>query len=110
MSTQDFGSVALQVDSQVLRRQAAEVEQKINRMAQRFREMDEIVRRSERYWIGEAGEQHRQAYRKDSEAAEQMLQRLRGYPPDLLKISHNYEETEEGVASAASSLKTNVLH
>ena len=53
-----------------------------------------IVRNTSRYWIGEAGNEHRRAFLEERDDIDEILVRLKEYPDDLLKIAGLMEETE----------------
>ena len=56
------GAVELLVTPDVLNQKAVEVEKNINNMRQRFDAMKTLVEKSKGYWLGEAGDMHRQNY------------------------------------------------
>lgn len=95
MSTEGWGSVKVRVSSEVLRRNAAEVTGRIDRVQRLFEEMDGRIRGTRGYWIGAGGEAHRKAYEMEKETIALILRRLREFPDDLLKISGNYERGEQ---------------
>lgn len=109
MNAQSWGTVEIRVSTSELRRQAAEVSRRVQSLATRFSELERTVSGTKSYWIGEAGDLHRQLYAERKDDIETMLRRLREHPVDLLKISGNYEQTEETVATSFGTLRGDVI-
>ena len=60
--------------------------------------MKSPVEKSSGYWVGEAGDMHRQNYTDQIENIETMLKRLSEHPVDLSTIAQKYSETELRIA------------
>ena len=104
-----WGDVALRVAPETLRRQAFEVDRRIDALNARFQELDGIMKRSRSYWVGASGTLYRDDYDREREQIRQMLTRLRRFPRELLEISGNYVKTDETLAASAALLKTDAL-
>ncbi|MDD3253297.1 MAG: WXG100 family type VII secretion target [Lachnospiraceae bacterium] len=88
------GSVELLVTPEVLNQKAAEVEKNVANMKTRFENMKRLVEKSKGYWVGEAGDQHRQNYTDQMENIDIVLRRLGEHPGDLRVIAQTYSTTE----------------
>ena len=100
------GAVELLVTPDVLNQKAVEVEKNINNMRQRFDAMKTLVEKSKGYWLGEAGDMHRQNYTEQQDSIDEVLF---NYPIDLRNIAQTYSATELKVESIIQSLPGDVL-
>ncbi len=110
MDGQSWGTVEVRVSTAELRRQAAEVSRRVESLTARFSELERTVNSTKGYWLGEAGELHRRFYAERKDDIETMLRRLREHPTDLLRISGNYEQTEEIVAESFNTLRGDAIN
>ncbi|RKJ02698.1 hypothetical protein D7X87_16575 [bacterium D16-54] len=104
-----IGAVELLVTPDVLNQKAVEVEKNISNMRQRFDTMKTLVEKSKGYWIGEAGDMHRQNYSEQQDNIDQVLNRLSEHPIDLRSIAQTYSATELKVENIIQSLPGDVL-
>lgn len=103
------GKVEFKVSTEALKQKADEVSREICKMVDRFDEMEQIVNRTSYYWIGEAGDLHRKLYREQKETVDEMMQRLREHPNDLLMIAEGYISTERLTKEIANQLSGNAI-
>lgn len=103
------GSVEVLVTPEVLIEQAEEVRRLGNDMKIHFQEMESIMNKTRNYWIGEAGDIHRQRYEEHKDDIDQMLRRLLEHPDDLLMISGNYSAAEKSNVEAALALPEDII-
>jgi uncharacterized protein YukE len=68
-----------------------------------------IVRNTSRYWIGEAGNEHRRAFLEERDDIDEILVRLKEYPDDLLKIAGLMEDTETKTNDIVSQPSTQLI-
>lgn len=94
------GAVELLVTPEILHQKATEVETHVKAMKTRFDNMKALVDKSNGYWIGEAGDMHRQNYADQVESIEQILRRLGEHPGDLRVIAQTYSATELKIEEA----------
>ena len=99
----------LRVTPEQLKIKATETTAEINQMSQAFDELARVVARTSHYWIGEAGNSHRQEYEKEKKEIDEMLRRLKEHPADLLKMANVYETTEDKVEALAADLPDDVI-
>jgi WXG100 family type VII secretion target len=93
-----LGDVELLVTPEQLNNKAAEVEKNVANMRTRFDNMKRLIDKSQNYWIGDAGDMHRQNYADQVENIELVLKRLAEHPEDLRAIAQTYSETELKIA------------
>lgn len=103
------GAVEILVTPEVLNQKAVEVEKNVSNMRTRFETMKTLVEKSKGYWIGEAGDMHRQNYAEQQENIEQILKRLSEHPADLRSIAQTYSDTELRIEDVIQSLPGDVL-
>lgn len=89
MTIGDFlgGGNAIKVDTDVLITKANEVEEKVNNMKSRIGEIDDLVKGTSNYWIGEGGEAHRNLYVGQQEDIADILKRLSEHPVNLRTVA-----------------------
>lgn len=103
------GDVRIKVSTDALINKADVVSQNIIRMENCFAEMESIINRTAGYWIGEAGNMHRQIYREEIPTIEEMIKRLKEHPRDLIAIAQNYMVSEQNVREITNALAGNVI-
>ncbi len=103
------GGVELLVTPEVLNAKANEVERNIWNMKRRFDAMDTLIKKSNSYWIGEAGDMHRQNHESQVPKIEEMLEVLSRHPQDLRAIAQTYTDVELKNASIAQELPGDLL-
>lgn len=104
-----IGQVELLVTPEVLNQKAGEVEKYVANMRNRFENMKTLVDKSSGYWIGEAGELHRQNYTNQKDNIDTILRRLAEHPGDLRTIAQTYTTVELKTQEIASNLPGDVL-
>lgn len=103
------GDVQIKVDSAALLEKAGLVRTNILNMEKCFDNLEQIVTRTSYYWIGEAGEMHRNIYREQMPKVDEMLKRLKEHPADLEGIARTYESAESQIQSYAEELPGNII-
>ncbi len=103
------GSVELLVNTEIMVQQAGEVERLAADMRNRFDNISDIILRTRNYWIGEAGDLHRQRYDAQKENIEQMLRRLMEHPNDLRQMAGIYVQGEQGNVAKSQQLPSDAL-
>ncbi len=104
-----IGSVELLVTPEQLNQKAAEVEKYVANMRNRFENMKTLVEKSNGYWVGEAGDLHRQNYMSQKDNIDTILRRLAEHPVDLRAIAQTYTTTELKAQEIALDLPGDVL-
>lgn len=104
-----LGDVHIKVNSAVLNSKAQAVSDSIKSMADCFEQLETIINRTSYYWIGEAGDMHRNIYKEQKFQVDEMMKRLKEHPVDLMAIAHTYELTESMVQSMAAELPGDII-
>jgi hypothetical protein len=95
-----IGQVNIMVNTQLLINKSNEVTNSILQVEKSFESLDTAINRTAYYWIGVAGDNHRKIYNDQKYIIEEMLNRLKEHPKDLLAIAGIYDD-----ASKNKSLK-----
>ncbi len=61
------------------------------------------------YWIGEAGEMHRNMYRDLEDDIEEILKRLGEHPVDLVAIAQKYSDVELKIQQEIQELPGDII-
>ncbi|MCC8026246.1 MAG: WXG100 family type VII secretion target [Clostridium sp.] len=105
----DSAGVEIKVLPEVLNAKAQEVTAAIGQMERLFESVQRTVDRTRYYWVGEAGELHRNSFKEQQDDINHILERLKEHPVDLQKIAHTYTQTEEQLTQAASQMSSNLI-
>lgn len=92
-----------EVDTARLISAAGTLKEKIQKAETSYNNVMTIVKNTNRYWIGQAGDEHRSAFLDQQDDIDQILVRLKEHPDDLLKIAGVYEEAEKETETIASA-------
>ena len=103
------GNVHIKVNSAVLNAKAQNVSNSIKNMSNCFDQLETIINRTSYYWIGEAGDMHRNIYKEQKSQIDEMMKRLKEHPADLITIARTYESAESEVQSMASELPGDII-
>ncbi len=102
-------SIRLRVTPEVLEGKANEVTGLVNTISNNFQIISNIIQRTGGYWLGEAGDKHRQLYNDKRDEIETMMRRLMEHPKDLLVMAGIYKETEGINLTISQALPGNVI-
>ncbi len=105
----NVADVELLVTPEQLTIASAEMSDSLNRMQINVDELDQIVRATENYWKGEAGDMYRDLFLKERENINLSITRLQEHPRDLIEIAGNYIDTEQILQSLAEELPADVI-
>lgn len=105
----DGAGVEIKVLPEVLNAKAQEVTAAISQMERLFDTVQTTVDRTRYYWIGEAGELHRNMFKEQQDEIGNILERLKEHPVDLQKIANTYTQTEAQLTQAASQMSSNLI-
>lgn len=104
-----IGTVRIKVNPEAMLVQAEEVRRLANNMQAHFREIETAMENTKYYWIGEAGNAHRNLYMSQKNDIEKMMRRLLEHPTDLTNISKNYSMGERTNVQETKSLPSDVI-
>lgn len=99
----------LKVSPEELSRKAESTASHVSSVRNHFAAMQEAVRRSAGYWVGEAGDVHRRTYEEELPVLEEILKRFQEHSADLLLMSQNYLQTEQEVGAMIQELPSDVI-
>ncbi len=101
--------VVIKVTTAELYAKSQSISQLLSRMQGNFQGLKVTVDKTGNYWIGEAGDAHREMYREMVPHIEEIAQRLQEHIRELQEIAGVYEETEHQVQELAESLPSDVI-
>ena len=99
----------LLVEPDALRQKASMAEKKIQTMKTVFEEMETAVNRTNNYWIGEAGDAHREYLMSKKPDIEEMFQRLTEHVRELNQMASVYSNVEKEVTELTQDLPADVI-
>lgn len=100
---------SLLVDPEVMRHKAAAAQKKIQEMQNVFDAMETTVNRTNNYWIGEAGDAHREYFIQKKPEIEEMFKRLNEHVRDLNQMASVYANVEKEVTEISEDLPADVI-
>lgn len=103
------GKETILVPTEQLKEKADNAIKSISLMKHEMQELGDVVSGTSNYWIGEAGDQHRQMYLKYKKTQDEFMQRLEKCPPKLKEIAGIMIETDREMAILAEDLKSDVF-
>ena len=101
--------VTFKVKTEVLHQKSASINKKTSMVKKAFDEMERIVRNTNIYWEGEAGDVHRTAYQGFQEEILEIIARLEEHVTDLESMAGVYEKTEQQVQAVIEELPKDVI-
>lgn len=99
----------LLVEPDALRQKASVAEKKIQAMQIVFEEMETTINRTNNYWIGEAGDAHREYFSSKKPDIEEMFKRLTEHVRELNQMASVYSNVEKEVTQLAQDLPADVI-
>lgn len=81
------------VDTQTMIAEADEVESCILEYARLLEDISNIVKNTNIYWLGKAGDEYRNKYFKQIQTVTEIINKLGKYPEELRLMANNYEIT-----------------
>lgn len=104
-----MAGMILKVTPVEMKNKAASIEKKISEVEKSFGEIDKIIKATQRYWIGEASDQHIQNYEKKTDDIDNAIKNLKEHPVDLRKMAGIYEEAEDTAQQLAAALPIDIF-
>ena len=103
------GKARFQVNTAALRREAENLTRGFRAIRGTLDQLEKIAGRTEYYWTGEAGNDCRDALRREMAEAAEMLSRFSQTSKQLLEMAGNYEEVERAIEGSVTGLPRNVI-
>lgn len=88
---------------------ASELSGYISTMNDCFQQMKATMAQTEGYWVGEAGDAHRQLYTEQVAKTEEIISRYTEHVRDLNTMAGVYSEAETQAAAKAEELPASIL-
>ena len=104
-----IGGVTFLAKPEALIAQASLLSARIAEAETSIQSMEELIGRTNLYWLGEAAAAHRNASREKRQASEQTISGLYRQIENLLKIAGVYQEAESAADNEALALPEDVL-
>lgn len=104
-----YSGMTVKVTPEILKSTASTASGHINEMVRIFESMDQLVSRSQSYWLGDAGDLHRKSYESRKEDVRLALNRLKEHPVKLTQITQVYGDAERATTEMAAALPSDAL-
>lgn len=104
----DFIS-SLTVDPEIMRQKSVAAGGKISEMKKAFEALEATVNKTNHYWIGEAGDAHREFFNSSKPEIEEIFKRLSEHARELGEMAATYSDTERQVTQLSEDLPSNVI-
>ena len=88
---------------------SAELHKKIAVLKSQFERMNNLMQKTNSYWLGEAGNFHRDMYNRSVEDEPTLIKSLEEYSNILVQIAANYETNENKLVMEAGALPNDIL-
>lgn len=108
LNLQNFLS-SLTTNPDVMVSKASTVQVKIREMQAAFQELERTVNKTHQYWIGEAGDAHREFYNEQRDNIQEIFLRLSEDVTDLKEMAMVYSATEHEVKELSLDLPSDVI-
>ncbi len=105
---EDFFS-SLTVDPEVMRQKSVTTGNKINEMKNVFEALEVAVNKTNNYWIGEAGDAHREIFYSAKQEIEEIFLRLSEHARELGEMAAVYSNAESTAAEISEDLPFDVI-
>lgn len=99
----------IKVDTATLLAQADTVANLISKVKNNFSTLQETVNSTNSYWVGEAGDAHREKYAGQKSKFDEAVRRLNENVTDLRAMAGVYDAAERQAISEATSLIETVI-
>ena len=88
---------------------SAELRKEVVDLKNQFEIMNSLVEKTKNYWLGEAGNFHRDMYNQSVQEEPALIKSLEEYSDALNKIAANYEGNEKKLVEKAGALSGDIL-
>ena len=102
-------NITVKISTEHLAQASGDIAGKVSALKAAFEAMTEAVNHTDGYWLGEAGEAHRSAYRAMQPRQQEILNRLEEQSRDLAKIAGVWVQTEQEVKELNANLPDDVI-
>ena len=99
----------LKVSPEEMHSAASELSGYVSAMDQSFRAMRNVMNSSASYWVGVAGDAHRQLYQQQIAKTEEIIARYSEHITDLNAMAGVYTEAEGSAQARAEEMPNSIL-
>lgn len=103
------GNHSLKVTTETLITKADEVSENVREMSTHMSALENLVKSTNSYWIGEAGDLYRNTHQKQQVEIAKMLKRLAEHPVNLRQAAQLYEGVISNAEPVVKGLPTDVI-
>ncbi len=104
-----LSGITIKVTPEVLTAKSSDVAKKVSDMKQQFSDLKDLVDKTKGYWIGEAGDKHRNMYLEMVGDIDEILKRLGEHPVDLVAIAQQYSDVELKIEQDIAALPGDII-
>lgn len=102
-------SIQLKVTPEALKTKASEVSDQIRELRNCFNTIEDTVKKSSVYWVGNAGNRARKEFDSQKDDIQVIIKRFSEHPPELLQMAGIYIAAETEIKSNNDSLDADVI-
>lgn len=103
------GDVTIKVTPEALYAKSQNIASILKKVEGNFGNMKVVMDKTGSYWIGEAGDAHREKYQEMIPETEEIIRRLQEHVRDLNEMAGIYQETEREVTEITELLPADVI-
>ncbi len=104
-----FDDLSFLAEPEALYSAAEQIRFKVQNIKNRFDEIEKIVKATDMYWVGEAGDMYRKRYAEYKPDLEEAFNRLSEYVCDLQQIAEKYIESDNSAQEMAEILPSDII-
>lgn len=99
----------LNTNPEIMLLKATSVQEKIRQMQMAFQELEVTINKTKQYWLGEAGDAHREYYNEKKEVVREIFARLSEDVTDLREMAMVYSGAEAEAKEISGDLPSDVI-
>lgn len=100
---------SLLVEPMALQQKSVTTAEKISKMKKAFEELSVTVNKTNNYWVGEAGDAHREFFNSSKPEIEEIFKRLSEHSRELGEMAAVYMNVEREVTQISEDLPSDVI-
>lgn len=104
-----IGDATIKVSTDVLRAKAEDVSKLVSELENVYSSIERKISTTSTYWIGDAGEQHRNMYKEQKDEVKNMVRRFREHTVELIEMADVYDGVERAVKELGNTLQGDVI-
>lgn len=104
-----FDDLSFLAEPKALYSAAEQIRFKVQNIKNRFDEIEKIVKATDMYWVGEAGDKYRKRYVEYKPNLDEAFNRLNEYVSDLQQIAEKYIESDNSAREMSEILPSDII-